>query len=76
MEKPKNIGKRLSEKECDPPGKYDDIIHLPHYRNPLRIPLPNSHRAAQFAPFAALNGHEDVIKEAEDNSSKTTTALL
>ena len=42
---------------------YDDIINLPH-------PEPKNHRrmsmmarAAQFAPFAALTGHDDAIAE-------------
>ena len=43
--------------------KYDDIINLPHptSRNHPRMPLED--RAAQFAPFAALAGHEAAIKE-------------
>ena len=42
---------------------YDDIIDLPHHtseRHP-RMPMPS--RAAQFSPFAALTGYEDVIEE-------------
>lgn len=42
---------------------YEDIIDLPHHvsaRHP-QMPLPN--RAAQFAPFAALSGHDEAIKE-------------
>ena len=43
--------------------KYDDIINLPHptSRNHPRMPIAD--RAAQFAPFAALTGHEAAIKE-------------
>lgn len=44
--------------------KYDDIINLPH-------PDPKQHprmalldRAAQFSPFAALTGFEDVLEDA------------
>lgn len=44
-------------------GKYDDIIDLPHYRSPYRAPMPIENRAAQFAPFAALSGHEEAISE-------------
>lgn len=44
-------------------GKYDDIIHLPH-PEPARHPrMSRQNRAAQFAPFAALTGHEDAIRE-------------
>ena len=40
--------------------KYDDIIDLP--RPESRYPrMPRANRAAQFAPFAALTGHESVF---------------
>ena len=42
---------------------YDDIINLPHYRSPNRKPMPVENRAAQFAPFAALSGHDEAIAE-------------
>ena len=42
---------------------YDDIINLPHYE-PKRHPRMSMwNRAAQFAPFAALTGYEDAIKD-------------
>ena len=42
---------------------YDDIIHLPHHvsRNHPQMSLHD--RAAQFSPFAALDGHGDAIRE-------------
>lgn len=44
-------------------GKYDDIIGL-EYKGPKRHPRMSIHeRAAQFAPFAALTGYDDVIAE-------------
>lgn len=43
---------------------YDDIIHLPHHQSETRSHMPVSERAAQFSPFAALNGFEEAIKEA------------
>ena len=46
-----------------PTHKYDDIIHLPHYESPRRAGMPMEDRAAQFSPFAALTGYEDVIEE-------------
>jgi len=47
---------------------YDDIIHLPHYE-PKRHPrMPVADRAAQFAPFAAVAGHDAAIRE----ESRTT----
>lgn len=44
-------------------GKYDDIINLPHHESNYRKRMPMRNRAAQFAPFAALSGHEDSIAE-------------
>ncbi len=45
--------------------KYDDMLYLPH-------PEPKNHkrmsmhdRAAQFAPFAALTGYGEAVKETE-----------
>lgn len=44
-------------------SKYDDIINLPHKVSATRIPMPMENRAAQFAPFAALSGHDEAIME-------------
>ena len=44
-------------------SKYDDIIHLPHHVSKTRKPMPMINRAAQFAPFAALTGHDEAIAE-------------
>ena len=44
-------------------GKYDDIINLPHHVSDYHKPMPMRNRAAQFAPFAALTGHDDAISE-------------
>ncbi len=45
------------------PGGYDDIINLPRHVSPSRPPMSREKRAAQFAPFAALTGHEEAVKE-------------
>lgn len=42
---------------------YDDIIHLPHHVSEHHPPMPMESRAAQFAPFAALTGHEAALRE-------------
>lgn len=42
---------------------YDDIIHLPHHVSSKHPPMSMRDRAAQFSPFAALNGHGDAIRE-------------
>ena len=43
--------------------RYDDIIQLPHYQSKTRPHMSLHDRAAQFAPFAALTGHEAAIEE-------------
>lgn len=43
--------------------KYKDIINLPHHVSANRRPMSMYDRAAQFAPFAALTGHDDAIAE-------------
>ena len=47
----------------DAEKKYGDIIHLPHHVSSVHPHMPVSDRAAQFAPFAALTGYGEVIKE-------------
>jgi hypothetical protein len=48
---------------------YDDIINLPHYEPKHHPRMSMWNRAAQFAPFAALTGYEDAIKDtAQDNA--------
>ena len=42
---------------------YDDIIHLEHPTSRKHPRMARQDRAAQFAPFAALKGYEDVIDE-------------
>lgn len=43
---------------------YEDILQLPHHRSAKRAHMAQQDRAAQFAPFAALSGHEGEIAEA------------
>ena len=43
--------------------RYDDIINLPHHQSATRPHMSNYDRAAQFAPFAALTGYDDAVKE-------------
>ena len=42
---------------------YDDIINLPHHVSEKHPQMPMLQRAAQFAPFAALTGHDKAIEE-------------
>ena len=44
-------------------GKYDDIITLPHHVSKKHPKMSQGMRAAQFAPFAALTGYDEVISE-------------
>lgn len=43
---------------------YDDIIDLPHHVSKSHPQMSMYNRAAQFAPFAALTGHNAAITEA------------
>ena len=53
--------RRKMEERCD--HRYDDIIHMPHHVSDKRDRMPLLHRAAQFSPFAALAGYDEMIKE-------------
>lgn len=56
------VSSRSGEKD---PHRYDDIIDLPHHVSKTHPQMPLADRAAQFAPFAALTGHADAIRETE-----------
>lgn len=43
--------------------KYGDIIYLPYYGSRRKKRMSLYDRAAQFAPFAALSGYEDMVAE-------------
>ena len=42
---------------------YEDIVNLPHHVSKKHPQMPMIKRAAQFAPFAALTGYNDAVKE-------------
>lgn len=44
-------------------NKYEEIIGLPHHVSANHKPMSLYDRAAQFAPFAALTGHDEAIDE-------------
>lgn len=44
-------------------NNYDDIINLPHYVSKKRQQMSMESRSAQFAPFAALSGYDEQVKE-------------
>ena len=42
---------------------YDDIINLPHFESKKHKRMSIEARSAQFAPFSALTGYEEIVKE-------------
>ncbi len=42
---------------------YADIINLPHHQSAVRPHMSLHDRAAQFAPFAALTGYDEMVDE-------------
>ena len=42
---------------------YNDIIGLPHHVSQTRPQMSRRNRAAQFAPFAALTGYDEAVRE-------------
>ena len=51
-------------------GKYDDIINMPHHVSKKHPRLSMKQRAAQFAPFAALTGYGDAVKNTVKKSEE------
>lgn len=51
---------------------YRDIIDLPHHVSRTHPQMPRSARAAQFAPFAALTGYGDAVKETAREAEHVT----
>ena len=47
---------------------YDDIINLPHHQSRCHAHMALSGRAAQFMPFAALTGYNQVIEQTAKNA--------
>ena len=52
-----------SENTPDPRMVYADIIDLPHHQSEKHPHMSLHDRAAQFAPFAALTGYDEIIGE-------------
>jgi len=47
----------------DARAEYGDIIDMPHHQSEKRAHMSLRDRAAQFAPFAALRGYDEEIRE-------------
>ena len=43
--------------------KYDDIIDMPHHVSRRHPQMSRRQRAAQFMPFAAVAGYDQVVAE-------------
>jgi hypothetical protein len=43
--------------------KYEDMLYLPRHISTKHPPMSQADRAAQFSPYAALTGHDAVIRE-------------
>jgi len=54
---------RETDRLADTKHKYDDILDCPHHVSSVHSPMPLIDRAAQFAPFSALTGYEEIVKE-------------
>ncbi len=50
--------------------QYDDIINMEHHKSKNHPPMSLYARSAQFAPFAALVGYEEAVKETAREVSK------
>lgn len=44
------------------PAEYADMLQLPHHQSKRHPPMSQQNRAAQFAPFAALTGHTQLLQ--------------
>ena len=65
---------RVVTEEDEVNHDYDDIINLPHYEPKHHPRMSMWNRAAQFAPFAALTGFEDTIRDtARENENSYET---
>lgn len=42
---------------------YNDMLYMPHPVSKTHPPMDRANRAAQFAPFAALTGYEEAVRE-------------
>ena len=51
--------------------RYEKIIGLEHHTSATRKPMTLYSRAAQFSPFAALTGYEDIISDTAERQIKS-----
>ena len=53
--------------------RYGDIIDREHPTSPKHPKMSRKNRAAQFAPFAALTGYDDLIRESARYTERQIT---
>ena len=56
--------------ESDARIRYADIIDLPHHRSDKHPAMSLYDRSAQFSPFAALTGYNEMIADASEESKE------
>ena len=56
-------------------GKYNSIMGLPHHVSAKHRHMSMTERAAQFSPFAALNGYEDAVSETMESDEDLPVTL-
>ena len=57
------MNQKTKKREPEARRIYGDIIDMPHHQSKTHPHMSLYDRAAQFAPFAALTGYEDMINE-------------
>ncbi len=65
----------IEQKIFNDTSSYQDIMNIPYHQSKRHLAMNQLDRAAQFAPFGALEGFNDLIKEkAEDYRRKKYTS--
>ena len=62
-----NVARQAGKTARDVEQLYGDMLYLPHPVSRRHYPMARSMRAAQFAPFAALTGYEEMVGGIEDS---------
>lgn len=60
---PQGVTSGVTSESTSSATPYDDIINLPHHKSETYPWMPEADRAAQFAPFAALVGFDEMIRQ-------------
>ena len=61
----------MKSEEFSTAQKYADIMDLPHHVSKRHPQMSMWNRAAQVAPFAALTGYEDAIKDTAQENERS-----